>query len=66
MIPNPLQGEVSFVKACQDFFTQEPLGKKVSMDEFKALSREDKVELREELIKQGYNVSELAAPVVVG
>ena len=58
--------KISFVKACQDFFTKPPHGKKVEILEFKALTREDKVELREMLIAEGYDVSELAeAPVVL-
>lgn len=35
----------SFVKACQAFFTQDPNGKKVGVDEFKALTVEDRIEL---------------------
>jgi hypothetical protein len=35
----------SFVKACQEYFTQEPHGRKVEISEFKALSTEDKIEL---------------------
>ncbi len=50
---------VSIVKAIQDFFTRPPFGKKVGMEEFKALTRQDKVELREMLIDAGYDVSEL-------
>jgi hypothetical protein len=53
-----LHGRVSFVKACQDFFSSEPFGRKIEIPEFKALSQEDKVELRELLIEQGYEVAE--------
>lgn len=35
----------SFVKACQAFFTQDPLGKKVEVAEFKSLTVEDRIEL---------------------
>lgn len=58
-----LHGKVSFVKACQDFFTSEPFGRKIEIPEFKALSHEDKVELREMLIKEGYDVGELGESV---
>ncbi len=54
-----LEGQVSFVKACQDFFTNGKHGKKIEIPEFKKLTREDKVELREMLIGQGYDVAEL-------
>lgn len=56
--------QVSFVKACQDYFEKEPFGKRVSVPEFKALTHQDKVELREELIAQGYDVAELKTPPV--
>lgn len=52
--------QISFVKACQDFFTKPPFGKKIEISEFKDLSHEDKVELREMLIGQGYDVAPLA------
>jgi hypothetical protein len=58
-----LHGKVSFVKACQDFFTSEPFGRKIEIPEFKALSQEDKLELRDMLIGQGYEVAELGEPV---
>jgi hypothetical protein len=54
---------ISFVKAMQTFFTQAPYGKKIEILEFKALTREDKVELREELIREGFNVVPLPAVV---
>lgn len=53
--------QVSFVKACQDFFTNGKHGKKIEIPEFKALTQEDKVELRDLLIAEGYNVKELGA-----
>lgn len=53
---------ISFIKACQDFFTKEPNGLKISIDEFKKLTHQDRVDLRNELIRQGYNVEELKAP----
>ena len=51
--------QISFVKACIDFFSKEPFGRKVQIPEFKALTYEDKVELREMLIGEGYNVAEI-------
>jgi hypothetical protein len=51
--------QVSFVKACQDFFTEGKYGRKIEIPEFKALTQEDKVELRDLLIKEGYDVKEL-------
>jgi hypothetical protein len=54
--------QVSFVKACQDYFTNGKHGRKIEIPEFKALTQEDKEELRDLLIKEGYNVRELGAP----
>jgi hypothetical protein len=48
------------VKACQDFFTKPPFGKKVEISEFKDLTYEDRVELREMLISEGYDVAPLS------
>lgn len=50
---------MSFVKACKMFFETPPHGRKIEITEFKALTREDKVEIREGLIAQGYNVAEI-------
>lgn len=54
-----LTGEVSIVKALQDFFTSPPFGRKIEIPEFKALNDKDKNELREMLIEKGYNVAPL-------
>jgi hypothetical protein len=54
--------EMSFVAACQHFFGTGRYGKKIAIQEFKALTQEDKQELRELLIGEGYNVRELAVP----
>jgi hypothetical protein len=54
--------QVSFVKACQDFFTNGKHGRKIEIPEFKALTQEDKVELRDLLIAEGYDIRELGAP----
>lgn len=35
----------SFVKAAQTYFSQEPHGRKVEIDEFRKLTSEDRVEL---------------------
>lgn len=51
--------KLSFVKACQDFFTKPPHGKKIEISEFKDLTWEDKVEIREMLILEGYDVLEI-------
>lgn len=58
-----LNGRVSFVKACQDYFTSEPFGRKIEIPEFKALSTEDKHELRGMLIEQGYDVAEFGEQI---
>lgn len=55
-----LEGPVSTVKALQDFFTAEPHGRKIGMAEFKALTAQDKVDLRLMLIAEGYDVEPLA------
>lgn len=44
----------SFVKACQEFFTEPPFGKKVEISEFKELSKQDKIELSEMLNAAGH------------
>lgn len=54
--------QISFVKACQEFFTQEPHGRKLTILELKSLTREDRVELRELLIGEGYDIAELPPP----
>ena len=51
--------QMSFVKACKDFFETPPHGRKIEITEFKALTHEDKVEIREGLIAQGYDVAEV-------
>lgn len=55
-----LQGEVTFVKAVMHFFGTGDHGKKIEIAEFQQLTQEDKIELRELLILEGYNVRELA------
>jgi hypothetical protein len=39
----------SFVKAAQEFFSADPFGRKVQIPEFKALTKDDKIELSEML-----------------
>jgi hypothetical protein len=53
---------VSFVKACQDFFMNGEFGRKIEISEFKELTKEDKVELRDLLIGEGYQVTEFPVP----
>jgi hypothetical protein len=36
---------ITFIKACQSFFSAEPFGRHVSVPEFKALTTEDKLDL---------------------
>lgn len=50
--------QATFIEAVRDFFESEPNGRKVTIPEFKELSRQDKLELREMLIEQGYDVRE--------
>lgn len=54
--------KISFVKACQEFFSRDPFGRKVEIPEFKALSQDDKEELRGMLIEQGYDIRPLGEP----
>jgi len=55
--------QISLVKAMQDYFQKkEPIGKKIEIQEFKDLTYQDKVELREMLIAEGYDVAEIKAP----
>jgi len=53
---------ISLVKACQEYFSSPPHGRKIEIPEFKALTQEDKLELREMLIGQGYNIKPLPEP----
>ena len=54
--------QMSFVSACQDFFSKPPFGRKIEVPEFKELTRQDKIELRNMLIDQGYDVAEFPPP----
>lgn len=54
-----IQGECSIIAALRDYFVDE---RKIEVPEFKALSYQDKVELREMLITEGYDVTQLATP----
>jgi len=54
--------QISLVKAMQDFFQKEPASEKIAIQEFKDLTYQDKVELREMLIAEGYDVAEIKAP----
>lgn len=55
--------KISFIRACQDFFTRPPHGRKIEIPEFKQLSLKDKLELREMLIGEGYDVAEIGQQV---
>lgn len=56
-----MNGEsVTFVKAVMDFFGTGKHARKIDIPEFQAFTQQDKVELRELLILEGYNVRELA------
>jgi hypothetical protein len=46
---------VTFVRACQNFFSAQPYGKKVEIAEFRALSTQDKIELSSMLNEAGYS-----------
>lgn len=52
--------QMSVVKAAQLFFSADPHGRKIEMAEFKALTTQDREDLREMLIAEGYNVAPLA------
>jgi hypothetical protein len=50
---------MSFIKAILDYFGKGEHGRKVELEEFKQLTYEDKVELRDGLITEGYDVDEV-------
>lgn len=52
-----MEGQRSFVSACKHFFETGPHGRKVEIPEFRALTDDDKIELREALIAEGYDVA---------
>lgn len=51
--------QVSFIKTMQDFFSDPPHGRKVTIPEFKALTQKDKEDFRGMLIAEGHDVAEL-------
>lgn len=57
------QEQISFVKACQEYFSGGKYGKKIEISEFKELTQADRVELRDLLIAEGYDVRELVTAV---
>jgi hypothetical protein len=57
-----LAEQLSFVSACKNYFEKGKHGRKVEIAEFKALSTEDRVELRDLLIEEGFDVRELGVP----
>jgi hypothetical protein len=54
-----IQGQVTIVAAIRDYFND----RKVEIPEFKNLSHQDKVELREMLIAEGYDIAPLKTDV---
>lgn len=50
---------ISFTKALMDYFKD---SRRITSPEFKELTHQDKVELREMLIQEGFNVAPLAEP----
>lgn len=52
---------MSFVKAIKGYFETGQHGRKVEISEFRALTHEDKLELRNLLIAEGYDVMEVGA-----
>jgi hypothetical protein len=57
-----MSNSIPFVRACQVYFSTPPFDRKIEIPEFKELTRQDKVELREMLIAEGFNIDELLAP----
>jgi hypothetical protein len=51
-----------FWTVCQRFFSEGKHGRKVEIAEFKDLTYQDKLELRDGLIAEGYEVEPLLAP----
>jgi hypothetical protein len=49
--------EITLAKACMNYFTP-----KMTTTEYRELSHEDKVSLREEFIKEGFNITPLQPP----
>jgi len=45
----------TFVKACQEFFSEGKHGRKVEIPEFKQLTTQDKIELSQMLIAAGFD-----------
>lgn len=55
-----VENQVSFVKACKTFFETGKHSRKVEIAEFRELTQADKVELRDLLIGEGFDVAEIA------
>lgn len=54
--------QISFIKACKMFFGNGKHSRDLTIPEFKELTQEDKIELREMLIGEGYDVAPLVIP----
>jgi hypothetical protein len=53
----------SFVKAAQEYFSEQPHGRRVEISEFKELSTQDKVELSQMLIEAGVEHMPYTPPI---
>lgn len=51
-------GKVSFISAAQEFFSRGKYGRKIEIAEFKQLTPEDRADLRNLLIMEGYDIRE--------
>lgn len=54
-----LTGTVNIVKAVKDYFGNHPDGQTTFISEFKALTPQDRADLRDELIREGYDIEPL-------
>ena len=53
--------QISIVKALQVFFSAAPHGRKIEIQEIKDLTFDDRAELRELLIAEGFDIAPLKA-----
>lgn len=53
-----IQGKTTFVSALRDFFGEPP----ITTDQLKNLSEEDRKELRQMLIDEGYDIAPVDTP----
>lgn len=57
MVEDPPMEALGFVRAIMHYFSSGKYGRKIETDEFKELTYEDKLNLYDELVRVGYNVS---------